>query len=685
MQSPTIVIIADHRGTIKYANPAFCEVTGYSLSKESGPSPNFFEMLNAGSEEGINLRETISAGEDWRGALVNRRRNGEIYGAYLFIAPVQDRHGSTTHFIALMEVTSEGDREEGKQGCRFPDAAEQVPFLVPTARDTPEVQRLEAALRRSEHRFQAIFSLDAVGIAQVSLEGRWLQINQKLCDILGYPMDELQELTLQEISHPDDVEQHLAHVRRLLGGEIETCVMENRHIRKGGAIVWVNLTVSLVRDAAGVPEYFIAIVEDITQHKRTQEALLESEERFRLLADTAPVIIWESGPDAQLSFLNKTGLEFTGRSLDQELGVGWTRGVHPDDLQRCLDTYRAAFQARTAFSMEYRLRRGDGEYAWLTETVVPRFTEDGNFLGYTGTCFDITETRRIKEQLEQANIILEQRVSERTAELSQSVERLQQEINERMGMGQALQSEITGHLSVQAELREKELMLLQQSRLAAMGEMIGNIAHQWRQPLNLLGLLAQDLSMTHKAGKFSAEYLQNNVDKTLETIQHMSQTIDDFRNFFRPYKEKIDFRVLDVVEKTISLLKGSLNAQQIRTEINRAGDPVVHGYPNELSQVLLNILINARDAFAAREVKGPRIAIDVDLEGNSTVVTITDNAGGIPESIIDKIFDPYFTTKGPDKGTGVGLFMSKTIIEKSMGGSLSVRNVGCGAQFRIEL
>jgi len=685
MQNPTIVIIADHRGTIKYANPAFCEVTGYSLSEQLEQGPNFFEILDAGSGEGLNLRETISAGQDWRGTLVNRRKNGEIFRAYLFIAPVQDKHGNTTHFIALMEVTSESGGKQGEEGYRFSDATGQVPCLVPAARDTPEVQRLEAALRKSEERFQFIFNLAAVGIGQVSLEGRWLQINQKLCDILGYPMEELQELTLQEISHSDDVEQHLAQVRRLLGGEIETCVMENRHVRKGGANVWVNLTVSLVRDAAGVPEYFIAIVEDITQRKRAQEALLESEERFRLLADTAPVIIWESGPDAQLSFLNKTGLEFTGRNLNQELGEGWTQGVHPDDLQRCLDTYRAAFQARTAFSMEYRLRRGDGEYAWLTETVVPRFAQDGGFLGYIGTCFDITETRRIKEQMEQANIILEQRVSERTAELSQSVERLQQEINERIGMWQALQSEITGHLSVQAELREKELMLLQQSRLAAMGEMIGNIAHQWRQPLNLLGLLAQDLSMTHKAGKFSAEYLQNNVDKTLETIQHMSQTIDDFRNFFRPYKEKIDFRVLDVVEKTISLLKGSLNAQQIRTEINRAGDPVVHGYPNELSQVLLNILINARDAFAAREVKGPRIAIDVDLEGNSTVVTITDNAGGIPESIIDKIFDPYFTTKGPDKGTGVGLFMSKTIIEKSMGGSLSVRNVGCGAQFRIEL
>jgi signal transduction histidine kinase len=171
----------------------------------------------------------------------------------------------------------------------------------------------------------------------------------------------------------------------------------------------------------------------------------------------------------------------------------------------------------------------------------------------------------------------------------------------------------------------------------------------------------------------------------LETINHMSKTIDDFRNFFRPDKEKTDFRILEMIEKTISLLAGSLKAQQIRTAVFPACDPVVNGYPNEFSQVLLNIMVNARDAFVTRNVAGPTITIEIGTEGVRCVVTITDNAGGIPEEIIDKIFDPYFTTKGPDKGTGVGLYMSKTIIEKNMGGTLSARNVDGGAQFRIEV
>jgi PAS domain S-box-containing protein len=673
-----------------------------------------------------------------------------------------------------------------------------------------KLQSLDTALRRSKELFHAIFNLAAVGMAQVSLKGDWLRINQKLCDILGYSNAELLQLSILKISHPEDLRPHLEQIRTLLAGAIGTYAIEKRFYRKDGSIVWVNLTVSLVRDPEGNPRYFIAIAEDIDQRKlaeqqlleseekfskvfslapvgmtisslsdgrfveinetgvrlcgypreevvgrtsaqfdiwasaeeraqvigevldkgevrdremvmkdkaghvfwgsfsavvieirgekhllslvsdiaerkRAQEVLRESEERFRLLADTAPVIIWESGPGGELTFLNRAGLEFTGRILEQELGDGWTQGVHPDDLEFCQETFLGAVRTRTAFCMEYRLRRGDGSFGWLAETAVPRFALSGELLGFIGTCIDISESKLIKERLQQANKILELRVAERTAELRLTVLRLQEEINERIRMGLALQTETTERLNVQEELREKELMLLQQSRLAAMGEMISNIAHQWRQPLNLLGLLAQELPVTYRSGKFTREYLQQNVEKTLDTIRHMSQTIDDFRNFFRPFKEKVDFNLVDVIEKTISLMEGSLTNQKIETTIYQSCDATVHGYPNEFSQVLLNILINSRDAFVEKEVASPKITIQVAVQGAKTVVTITDNAGGIPEAILDRIFDPYFTTKGPDKGTGVGLFMSKTIVEKSMYGSLTARNVAGGAQFRIEL
>jgi len=236
-----------------------------------------------------------------------------------------------------------------------------------------------------------------------------------------------------------------------------------------------------------------------------------------------------------------------------------------------------------------------------------------------------------------------------------------------------------------AELREKDQLLLLQSRQAALGEMIGNIAHQWRQPLNVLGLTIQQLPMFHDFGELTSEFLNQKVNSSMELIQHMSQTIDDFRNYFRPDKEKVKFKVSEAIENTLSLLEGSLQNPQITVDIVTKDDPVIFGYRNEFAQVLLNILNNARDALTEREMDDRRVTITIFTEGNRAVVTAADNAGGIPEGIMGKIFDPYFTTKGPQRGTGVGLFMSKTIIEKNMGGRLSVRNTADGAEFRIEV
>ncbi|MDU0460772.1 MAG: PocR ligand-binding domain-containing protein [Geobacteraceae bacterium] len=249
----------------------------------------------------------------------------------------------------------------------------------------------------------------------------------------------------------------------------------------------------------------------------------------------------------------------------------------------------------------------------------------------------------------------------------------------------ALREETLERLRVVEASREKDLQLIQQNRQAAMGEMIGNIAHQWRQPLNTLGLVIQEMPVMFECGRFSRDYLDERVAKTMAIIMHMSQTIDDFRNFFKPDKEKTTFKVSKEISKTLTLIESGFQEQQIRIEVNTSGDPVIYGHPNEYSQVLLNILLNARDAFAKQKTECPRVIIDLFTEGGKTVVTIADNAGGIPEDVMGRIFDPYFTTKGPDKGTGVGLYMSKIIVEKNMDGRISARNVGNGAEFRIEI
>jgi C4-dicarboxylate-specific signal transduction histidine kinase len=171
----------------------------------------------------------------------------------------------------------------------------------------------------------------------------------------------------------------------------------------------------------------------------------------------------------------------------------------------------------------------------------------------------------------------------------------------------------------------------------------------------------------------------------MEIIQYMSKTIDDFRNYFKPDKEKCNFSVRVVVDNTLSLLEGSFQNPRIGIVIVENDTSFIYGYQNEFAQVLLNILVNARDAIIEREINDARVVITICSVDGCAVVTIADNAGGIPEDIINKVFDPYFTTKGPQQGTGVGLFMSKTIIEKNMGGRLDVRNTATGAEFRIEV
>jgi two-component system, chemotaxis family, CheB/CheR fusion protein len=270
------------------------------------------------------------------------------------------------------------------------------------------------------------------------------------------------------------------------------------------------------------------------------------------------------------------------------------------------------------------------------------------------------------------------------ADISFALDNLDREARRREAEA-ALQKETLERLQTLELLRTKEQMLIQQSRLAAMGEMIGNIAHQWRQPLNALGLTIQQLEVSYECGGFSKEQFDASVAQAMEIIYHMSQTIEDFRNFYRPDKEKSWFDLGQLLRKTVSLVEANFREDQITVEIADSDDLEITGYPNEYAQVILNILMNARDAFNERQPDKRRIHIRYGREDGKTVVTVTDNAGGIAEEIMEKIFDPYFTTKDQGLGTGVGLFMSKTIIEKNMGGRLTAANVDGGAEFRIEV
>jgi signal transduction histidine kinase len=246
-----------------------------------------------------------------------------------------------------------------------------------------------------------------------------------------------------------------------------------------------------------------------------------------------------------------------------------------------------------------------------------------------------------------------------------------------------LQSEVDKQLE---KRMENEYLLMQQSKLATMGEMIGHIAHQWRQPLAQLGGIFMNLDAAYAHEDLSAEYLGERIQKGNELIKYMSQTIDDFRHFFEPNDNESLFSVQEYVESAINIIQASLTYSHIDLEVSFDENlPEVKGYASEFSQVILNLLDNAKDVLIEREIENPKIQIEAfEVEGG-VYVTISDNAGGIEPHLIEKIFDIYFSTKHHRGGSGLGLYMSKLIIERKAMGRLSVKNVEKGALFSIFL
>jgi|GEM_PF-1665363 len=254
--------------------------------------------------------------------------------------------------------------------------------------------------------------------------------------------------------------------------------------------------------------------------------------------------------------------------------------------------------------------------------------------------------------------------------------------------------------------KQQEQILIHQSKLATMGEMIGAIAHQWRQPLNAVGLIIQDIQDCYQYGELDEKGFQAKMDMTMAQLLFMSKTIDDFKSFFRPSKEKVSFNVIRALSESLSIVSVQFVDNFIRSkfhcqicgntfnnfiEITSICEVYVLGYPNEFKQVILNLLNNSKDAILEQREKGfmaredGQIFVSIRLGEDKLTIEIRDDAGGIRPEIVGRIFEPYFTTKEQERGTGIGLYMSKIIIENNMSGKLYAENTANGARFIIEL
>lgn len=230
--------------------------------------------------------------------------------------------------------------------------------------------------------------------------------------------------------------------------------------------------------------------------------------------------------------------------------------------------------------------------------------------------------------------------------------------------------------------RQKDHLFIQHSKLAAMGEMIASIGHQWRQPLNSLSLLIQDVREEFAFGDIDTNYIESFTKEGMMQIKHMSRTIDDFRRFYKPNKGKCPFSIGNAIEDALSIFSSSLKYYGIHIEFEYRGQQMAFGYPNEYSQVVINILTNARDAFIQNECTNRKVLIRLADTKDFVTAEFVDNAGGIDAALLQKIFDPYYTTR--PHGTGIGLYMTKMILE-NMNGQVTVKNTNHGASFCISV
>jgi len=273
---------------------------------------------------------------------------------------------------------------------------------------------------------------------------------------------------------------------------------------------------------------------------------------------------------------------------------------------------------------------------------------------------------------------MQDKIFQREQELKHSNELLMKKTEEITLFNENLQNKIEHEIE---NSRKKDQQILQQSRLAQMGEMISMIAHQWRQPLAAISSASMALNMKARLNRVDKEIVLEITDKISASSQHLSVTINDFREFFKVNKEKKEVGYSQLIESVLSIIEISITNKNIELCRNLQSNATFSTYPNELKQVILNLVKNAEDVLLERDVVEPKIIIET--EGNS--LRVIDNAGGIAENIIDKIFDPYFSTKTKKDGTGLGLYMSKTIVEEHCGGTLRVFNTESGACFEIIL
>ena len=391
------------------------------------------------------------------------------------------------------------------------------------------------------------------------------------------------------------------------------------------------------KDESGNIVSFVHIVKDITERKQAESALKESEQNFRTLADSGQALVWTAGIDKLCNYFNRVWLEFTGRTIKQELGNGWAEGVHPDDLQRCLDIYIGAFDRRSSFSMEYRLRRYDGEYRWILDDGCPRYAANGTFIGYIGHCLDISDRKNAEHEIQVLNTNLEQRVQLRTAELLAA---------------------------------NKELDAFSYS-----------VSHDLRAPLRSIEGFNQ--IFLDEFGATIPEKGRAYLERAQHSALYMGQLIDDMLELSRITLSEMHAKKTDLSALAAEVV-GDLaaNNPQRNVQVNIAPGMTAMGDPNFLRIVLTNLLGNAWKFTSKRECGHIDMGTMKDPEHGSAFF-VRDDGVGFDNAYKDKLFTAFqrLHSEKDFPGTGVGLATTARVVRRHGGDVWAEGEVGKGATF----
>ena len=533
-------------------------------------------------------------------------------------------------------------------GCvRRPDRS--LDYVLVLVADITARRRDEESLRRLVREQEIILENANVGIS-LMVGRRQVWVNRWMEEIFQYPKEEMEGRTTRML-YPDqetyDALGRAAYPVLARGGSYETV---QELVRKDGQRLWIHYNGKVV-EPSDPDRGTLWILSDVTASKATGDALRESEARFRSMFEAHTAVMLLVDPeDGRIVDGNPAAVRFYGYSGEQLKALN-IREINTGSGEEVRNGFESAARGESNwFLFNHRMAGG----AVRTVEVMSSPVEFGGRRVLFSIVMDVTERVRFEKEL-----ALRQRELE---ELNQTLE---------ARVAEAV-----------AKLREQDQILMTQSRQAAMGEMLGNIAHQWRQPLNALSMVLINLKDARQCGELDQETFDAGLAKGSDLIQRMSSTINDFRDFFRPDKRNVRFSALDQVRAAVNLLDAAFAARGIAIEV-AAADLPVYGLPNEFSQVLVNLLGNAKQAIQDSGREDGRIVISLGEEAGCGWVRITDNGGGVPEHCLDRIFDPYFSTR--PSGTGIGLYMSRQIVEQSLEGRILVRNTGDGAEFTVFL